>query len=338
MKVIASLPAKIMLSGEYAVLKGSPALALTLPYYLHLTLSQSESASACGINIQSNLWSDPKYFTPDSLTLKASEDALLHAIGRSLTRRKLWHNVSWDLAITSEYPPSYGFGSSSALRLGLLFALDAIEQKSTQLTPGTVSKLAAEAYYDQLDFQTQGSGYDIFTQATGGFCLFQCDSSQVWPGHSKQVESSQLPVGLWAYVGGLGADTKSAVQSTGTWLSNENKWPTVISLQNALTEASLGQHGKPVIQAMAAVRKFFQQGPKSLLHLEAKLASIAGLDDTWSWKMTGAGGEDALLCYAPHHERPPADAVLQQAGWRAIPLHLSNENGLAKPKIRDLAC
>lgn len=333
MKVTVSIPAKIMLSGEYAVLKGSPALATTLPLFLDLTLTKTDSAQP-GVLVQSDLWATPKLFDFAEIATGSSKDVLADAMAKTLARYPAWQNESIELNIRSDFPPSYGFGSSSAIRLGLNLAFEAFQRKTKWLPGPAYLQAAQEAYADQVAFQGQASGYDIFTQATGGLCRFQRRPEATWPGTSECLSRDVFPESLWAYVGGAGADTKTTLQSTSAWLSETKKWDELVAWQDQLTKSYLHEPKKNLVTAMRDVRLFFQQGPNALPNLETELARISGADTTWSWKATGAGGEDALLCYAPHHTLPPPDTYLKQAGWRAIPLVRSNP----PPTIRDLLC
>ena len=53
--------------------------------------------------------------------------------------------------------------------------------------------------------------------------------------------------------------------------------------------------------------------PRTLL---PALHNLSGLDRQWSWKTSGAGGEDALLVIGHQQDIAAATACLAELGWQ----------------------
>ncbi|RZA16785.1 MAG: hypothetical protein EOP10_23960, partial [Proteobacteria bacterium] len=149
-----SVPGKIMLAGEYAVLKGGRSLSSAVDAFLTLTIEPSEQK---GVWVESNLWPEPRLLTP-----QPQNEPLLDSLQRLLS-----HNVR--VSVTSELDVSYGLGSSSAIRLAAHLATHAFEQKTINLSFDERWQAAREAWHAQRTQQGFASGYDLVTQLQGGY-------------------------------------------------------------------------------------------------------------------------------------------------------------------------
>lgn len=160
------IPAKLILFGEWGVLKNYPALGVTLDKYFESTL---EGSHEDGLKIES-----PESFfhwkietKENNLTeteapefLKNSQQALRFIFKeplKVLNKKKLILKRNWEL--------SEGLGSSSALFLSLLI----LEQK-VFFEKNSFNKNDLYTFQQKLrDFQGSGSGFDLLLQACGGF-------------------------------------------------------------------------------------------------------------------------------------------------------------------------
>ena len=71
--------------------------------------------------------------------------------------------------------------------------------------------------------------------------------------------------------------------------------------------------------AAGAQRSFLAESPHFPKSLAAHLAALPGCDQTWSFKTTGAGGEDALLVFGRKADITAADSALRSLGWHPMP-------------------
>ncbi len=73
-----------------------------------------------------------------------------------------------------------------------------------------------------------------------------------------------------------------------------------------------------LVRAVAAHRQLFTGAPHFPQALAVALSEVDGCDLTWSFKTTGAGGEDALLLVGLEADLRAPAAVLKTLGWRRL--------------------
>src|SRR5690606_638539 len=81
-----------------------------------------------------------------------------------------------------------------------------------------------------------------------------------------------------------------------------------------------------VYQAVGAMRRVFRGSPHEPRELLSALEALPGIDETWSIKTTGAGGEDALLLFGDDEAVKPALRVLHARGWEALPVAFASRS------------
>ena len=111
-KVQVRIPGKILVAGEYAVLKGHAALSVAIDRYLEVTL---ESQPHTGWVIQSTLWSEAYNMNSEKSQVRADEPfTKVAAFAAAKYRLDGIH-----CQLKSDLDIRFGLGSSSALRLSL---------------------------------------------------------------------------------------------------------------------------------------------------------------------------------------------------------------------------
>lgn len=341
-----------MLAGEYSVL--SPlgrALALTTTPRLTLDC-EAIPASAPRLTLTSAYWTEPlnvplaaQHQEPKPEPQTWYEQVARAAYLRSFAQLEQPYHVT--LAVDRSLDVSFGLGSSSALTLACFAALAAAS--GGELGP-TDPQLLNAAYRLVARSNDQGeplaSGYDLVTQWHGG--LVQTtpfdDRWGRWPYRSQQLAAGQnLSEQLQIWVGGKGAPTTKVV---GGVLSNlklgyepgqqrrkSQLWPpggdwlSFCELSDRLVEQLsqflVGDEERPSLLLMTLVKLHRQhlhsvQPPEFQPFLEA-LADLPECDENFTFKTTGAGGEDALLLIGPpQHLTAPAE-LLSQQGWYRLP-------------------
>jgi mevalonate kinase len=314
------VPGKILLSGEYAVLDGHPALSMAVDRYLTVTLTETQSG---GWTLASDLWQEPRILDQASLH-EISSEPLLQVAAYARLHFSLPHV---HCRITSELDIRFGLGSSTALRLGVLLAAAALHQNLKALDEDTRLEAAALAFRMQRVQQSFASGYDVLTQALGGVILWTPDY-QNWPGPSlKKLDSTALLPYLQIFVGGAGAPTTKVGGSVRKALEDSGQQREYYEASNHVIQSwlQLWQQGDEALpklcQDIAAQRRMFASLPFFPMQLFQSLEALPGFDQNWTAKTTGAGGEDAILLIGTKDETHMAAASLAQEGWYPLPVH-----------------
>lgn len=351
-RVTVSVPGKLILAGEYDVLKGGTALAATVAPRLTVTLALADGHQGA-THISSDLWTAPRYLRRDDpVSFYGHDEMLTAAVAVAL---KTWNLPDLNVSVQSGFDVSSGFGSSSALRLAVLAAgkllahPDLNPSNTRESMKESMLDCARLAYSLQKAAQSGASGYDIATQWLGGAVEFRCDthaSSDRWPLQADTLPLSalnQLNENIHVFVGGAGAPTGKMMQSTMRWLdeagspdplatcglpadSSIQRWDILRVLSRNLVDAmrtlmASDDHGNgQAIAAAAQLRRFFSNSPAFPQKVADTLAGVSGLDRVWSWKTTGAGGEDAIFLIGTKTNTREAKMKLINSGWR----HLEN--------------
>lgn len=351
------VPGKLMLAGEYAILAGAEALAVTVDRYLEVT---SRRRSDTAVVISGEM--PGKSYNYDS-RLRSTNEPFLKPLLDSLALAKTNHALQGiELNIASKLDPSYGLGSSSALRLAILVACRALVEKA----PNWLAE-AQQALDLQRRHQGRASGYDIATQIYGGLVTYTPTNSPLSSANiKKQTIPKRLASHLRVYIGGRGAPTKSVMTQTLDWLERERLWeelkrrsqnllrhlqvwlaepestfltedtelePPVVAKGGALAQptcqaANAHKHKSSfgeVIRAIAKQRQLFEASPCFPHSLLKVLKALPGFDQAWSFKTTGAGGEDAILVFAPPEKHSMIQRCLAESAWTPMPARLSEQ-------------
>lgn len=332
-KVVVTVPGKIMLAGEYAVLQGGAALASTIDAYLTVSASTvSEKKDCDGFVVASDLWPEQMFIAADAAA-PVLNNPLLETVQFGM---KQFGVVSGEIKVTSKLAVNFGVGSSSALRLGVLFALHALGTQHQAPDQERRWELARHGFKLQRQQQSFASGYDFATQLLGGTVLLRSHSSSTddWPGMVGRFSSLQpgLQTLVHPYVGGSGAPTKSVTLETMAWLTSKGHWPALNALSEELVEAFVAAIGDPenqaatqtLIQLCGAHGRLFAGSPHEPRQLLQLLQQLPGYNATWTFKTTGAGGEDAVLLVGHERDLSAPREALPRAGWKKLPHGFSN--------------
>jgi phosphomevalonate kinase len=194
MRFSASAPGKTVLSGEYAVLQGSPAISMAIDCRARVTVESTEadfhSVVSPGIAAVASFrctergnieWLDDKRANPDQALLEHVWRA-----ARALPAQGLLLTLDTRRFFDPESSLKLGFGSSSALAAALTAAL--ARTGSAGVAAGRdVCELAMQAH---SGFQGgRGSGVDVATAITGGVIAFAMRPRQ-------RIEALSWPRGL----------------------------------------------------------------------------------------------------------------------------------------------
>lgn len=341
--VTASAPGKIMLAGEYAVLLGGRALSVTVDRRLAVTATMKPKGY--GARITSDLWPEARTLSDAAVAVgrTADGDPLTTAAAYGM---KAFGIEDVELIVTSELRVSHGIGSSSALRLAVLMALNALAPEGRRL--GSTLDVARHAWLLQREAQALASGYDVATQLTGGLVEFRnpaarrpmiaspvAEDSDQWPveitRHERLIEPARELV--HPFVGGRGAPTGKVTIETLAWLDQQGRLEPLLAASEDLVDAfhsalaeRFDAHAQShLIACVREHRSLFEGSPHDPSPLRAALMRLPGFDHTWSFKTTGAGGEDAILLIGEPTCLALATDTLYRMGWDRLSARLSSE-------------
>ncbi|NRA66586.1 MAG: hypothetical protein HRU19_19005 [Pseudobacteriovorax sp.] len=303
MRVKSKADAKIMLLGEYSVLKGGRALATTISKTLSVTLEKNPNNRHL---IASNAWKQ------DFIGQNFDEgDSFVNDFCQWLSGRLNIPNVS--LTIESDIAIEDGIGSSSALCLSILASLNHLID--AQLNLESIMSLARQF---QLHHQGFASGYDIATQSHGGLICCRCLDDGFF---IEQIPQSRLAKAISIFTGGEGAPTGIIGGSTRQWLYQTSGWERLEHLSESAIDALLlyaqGQSSSITfaIPSLLSHLEFFGDSPSFPHKVFHGIKQVPGFGQTWILKPTGAGGEDAMLAF--HEGDLPEQVIdhMSQLGW-----------------------
>ncbi len=328
--VSVQVPGKVMLAGEYSVLDGGRALAVTLSRGLDVKVVDRPAFGRV-VMVESNLWSSPARLEAGIDPSEHRDEPLLEAVARGM---ELYGVFGAEVKVGSELEVSFGIGSSSALRLAVLVAMEdfaRLKRGEPTHAPAGLWAAAREAFRLQRNAQKQASGYDIATQLVGGLALFTpAREIEEWPGACAPLAApaplASLNELVHIYVGGRGAPTGRVTTETLSWLSERGLLHRVASATDDLIEdfhralevPTDGKRRNALARAVGSHRRIFGASPYFPHALAAALEAIPDCDVQWSFKTTGAGGEDALLLVGREADVAPAAALLEAAGWSKL--------------------
>lgn len=335
-EVIARAPAKVMLAGEYAVLAGGRALAVTLDCWLTARLRR---VAGEGITVRSNLWPAAQHIAAGADLQELRGTPLLHAVAEAAKRYGIERA---ELSIESTIDVSHGIGSSSALRLAVAMAMAEAHLSWSNDAPSHDGRDVADAFADatwgaarlavalQREAQGGASGYDVATQVVGGLVSFMgSDDLSMWPGRIHAFEGAslaRLAQLVHVYVGGAGSATAPIMRTTRAWLAAQGVWDDFVARSDELVASFIDATAasddgfvlKRLYHACASHRALLRGSPSYPRVIESAMLELPGLDERFSWKTTGAGGEDAIILIGPASELAGADEALRALGRRPL--------------------
>ena len=316
-----TVPGKVMLCGEYDVLRqGAHAIAFVLDTRLEVYARYGTSARK-SLTLHSDLWDTPMQI--DDSTDPA--DWLAVIVCELLQAKE--HKLE-EIRVTSQFKPSYGFGSSSALCLALTLIAFLQERGRSLIVPEAKRwQLAGQAFELQKIGQYRASGYDVATQFVGGIVDYSSCGGE-WPYYRSVQQMEALEADLHGnlrdivhiFIGGQGANTMIVMHETINWINAQGHLPLIKvshALYRAFSHALRNLHSLPeLIAATAKWRKWFSTSPYFPQRVAQALQTVKGLDRKWSWKTTGAGGEDAIIVIGYKEDIAAVTACLAELDWQ----------------------
>jgi hydroxymethylglutaryl-CoA reductase len=292
---------KVILLGEHAVVYDRHALALPLEAAISATVVEAKG----GIKISVPDWDFEQTFTINQPT-KGAASAL------ALIMRQLGlQDRGFYVRVRSRIPPAMGLGSSAALAVAIIRALDNL--LGLKLDNAAVDKLAFEC--EKLAHGTP-SGIDNNIAAYGEPVLYSKTSAT----RTKPISLAEAPPIVVASSGirGITRDQVAGVRSR--YDRNKQLYETIF---NEIDEIALaGAHAlkssdyDTLGSLMNVCHGYLNAIQVSTPELE-KMIEIARSNGASGAKLTGAGGGGSIVALCPDKESEVARA-LHEAGYQII--------------------
>lgn len=282
-KLTVSVPGKLMIMGEYAVLYGQPCLSTAVDLRLSLSL-QKTSGEFLDISTDTGLKNYRRKMAflgrnPISKEARFIESAV------NLFREKFPFRGGLKITTHSQLTPFYGLGSSAAVTVAAIFALNHLFGKN--LSNKEIFNLSLKSHYS---IQKKGSGFDIASALYGGTIYYQNRGELI-----EKLDAGCLD--LIIIPSGLKAETVKAIEK-------------IIKLnKNQQVEKIFENIGRLVKRAKKALQDGDSQLITSLINDNQLLLDKLGVVDTRTQKLisnirkngasavkiSGAGGGDCLI-------------------------------------------
>ncbi|MBQ3319613.1 MAG: GHMP kinase [Spirochaetia bacterium] len=169
-----SAPGSLMLTGEHAVLHGSPAAACAVDKRIYLILTPREDRE---IHIESPLGNLET--TLDTLPEESQFKFIIEAIRQSSI------SIGLDIRTESEFSSTVGLGSSAAVTVCTCMALNTIKGSIP-----TREELFSQCYSVVHGVQKTGSGCDLAASIYGGIIAMESKDSHYTP---RKLDCPSLP-------------------------------------------------------------------------------------------------------------------------------------------------
>lgn len=292
-RVSVSAPGKLMVMGEHAVVYGFPCIVTAVDRRLTVT------AEATGTELVID--------APQAKDTRFVEEAV-----RQVNAAGIVVPDGMRIATESAFSSSYGFGSSSAVSVGVVAAIMALAGEHPDKR-----RIFDIAYKTVLAVQGVGSGFDVASAAYGGTMVYVKGggtlTSLAWKGGE--------PVFVVGY-SGVKADTATIVRDVA---AKRERYPErvnrlfagIAQLVGQAAEAYAAGDAERFGKLMTFNQEYLRDLGVSTPKLEAMIdaANAAG---AYGAKLSGAGGGDCMIALVPIEKKAAVEAAIRGAGGAVI--------------------
>lgn len=315
-RIITSAPGKLMLFGEHAVVYGRgcivTAVGERIKTKVEIAADDEIIIDAPDVGVKN--FSEPVGKLGKGKTPKGAR-FLVSAIRCFFERYNLKSGLK--VETSSDFSSEFGFGSSSGVTVAVLKAMSELFGKRM-----SKKELFDLAYRVVLDVQGLGSGFDLAAAIWGGTIHFVTGGRVVDP---LDLELLPLVVGFT----GVKADTATLVRKVARLKEShpeivDNIFNVVnLTVERAKTALEQGDFEK-VGELMN-----LNQGLLESLGVNTKVLSdlifAARGAGAYGAKLSGAGGGDCMIAFAPKYKLKKVKASINKAGGKVLNVKLNAE-------------
>lgn len=308
-RVEVSAPGKLMLFGEHAVVYGRPCIVTAVDQRM-MVLAERTSEEVMEVNAP-EVGVKNLVMTLNDLK-KGNFPSEIRFLGTAVKNFFKNYHLAFGLKIKtrSDFLAEFGFGSSSAVTVGVLKALSELfEVKMTN------KELFDLSYKTVLEVQSVGSGFDLAAAIWGGTLYFVTGGKKL-----VRLEAKDLPL-VVGYTG-VKADTPTLVKKVKNLYQAHPKsveaiFGAIATIVKEARQALIGGEFKRLGMLMN-----INQGLLEALGVSTeKLSSLilaARRAGAYGAKLSGAGGGDCMIAFAPKEARLEVEKAIQKAGGKVI--------------------
>ena len=304
-KIEVSTPGKLMLFGEHAVVYGKPCIVTAVDKRVRV---QAELQQNKQLVIQA----------PDVGVTKYSQDMDKLGEGeiakgaRFILAAVRNFNALWKIPkglkieTKSDFSSEFGFGSSSAVTVGVIKALDNLFRVNM-----TDEELFQLSYKSVLDVQGVGSGFDLAAAIWGATIYFVGGGKKIVP---MKVKRLPLVVGYT----GIKADTPTLVKQVGRLYDNKqeitsNIWETMALIVEQARIALQTGDDKTVGELMNINQGLLDAVGVNTPELFG-LVNAAREAGAYGAKLSGAGGGDCMIAWVNENVTDNVSRAIKKSG------------------------
>ncbi len=300
-----SAPGKLMLFGEHAVVYGRPCIVTAVDHRMRVSM-ELLSGEKIKINAPDV---GVKNYVGDIVDLKkANLPKGIRFVGTAINNFFKTYDVTSGLRVEtkSDFSSEFGFGSSSAVTVGIIKALSELFGKKL-----TNQELFNLSYKTVLDVQGVGSGFDLAAAIWGGTIYFVTGGKKIVPLNIKELP---LIVGYT----GIKADTPTLVRKVAEFYKNQKKlvgiiFDTITSLTKEAREALKKSDMKRLGELMDINQGFLNTLGVNSKEL-SKLIFAAREGGAYGAKLSGAGGGDCMIALSSRGLKRKVETFIEKAG------------------------
>ncbi len=310
-----SVPGKLMLLGEHAVVYGSPCIVIAINKRMQVTTNLTDEAifnlTAEDIGF-SNYQKPMQEIGKDNIPKEAQFTELAVATFRD----KYKTNSGISITTKSDFPPTFGFGSSSAVVVGVLKSL--AELFGVKLFEKELFDLS---YKVVLDIQGKGSGFDLASAIYGGTIYYKTGGSII---ESLKTNEINLVIGY----SGVKADTVSMINLTEEKMKNYQNGVRQIfnNIANIVEEAKgaiLEKDWERAGTLMDYNQSYLEDLGVSTDKLN-QMITAAKKAGAYGAKLSGAGGGDCMIALVSPERKKDIEEAIKNTGGEIIDAKIDN--------------
>lgn len=311
-----SAPGKLMLFGEHAVVYDRPCIVTAVDHRMRVSM---ELVSGEEIEINAPDVGVKNYVGDIADLRKANLPKGVRFVGTAINNFFKTYDVTSGLRVEtkSDFSSEFGFGSSSAVTVGVIKALSELFGKKL-----TNQELFDLSYKTVLDVQGVGSGFDLAAAIWGGTIYFVTGGKKIIP---LNIGKLLLIVGYT----GKKADTPTLVRQVAELYKDHKKLVGIIfDTIASLTKEARESLKKSDIKRLGKLMDI-NQGLLDALGVSSKelsrLIFAAREGGAYGAKLSGAGGGDCMIALSSQRLRKKVEASIEKAGGTILRVKMNAE-------------